>query len=73
MKLVDASSSVAAAVVAPSSVDGAPGVLSLDDVGARIVDLSGRLSATTCAWLLLIADFDTRQGYLSFGLASTAQ
>jgi len=35
--------------------------------------LSGRLAAGTCRWLLLVADFDARQGYLSFGLASTAQ
>jgi Domain of unknown function (DUF222) len=56
-----------------SSVDRSPAELSVDELGARIVDLSGRLAAETCRWLLLVADFDARQRYLSFGLASTAQ
>ena len=65
MELVDSSSS--------SSVIRSPGVLSVGELGARIVDGSGRLTAATCRWLLLVADFDARQGYLTFGLASTAQ
>jgi Domain of unknown function (DUF222) len=60
-------------LVDSSSVNGAPGGLSVDELGARIVDGSGRLTAATCRWLLLVAAFDARQGYLSFGLASTAQ
>jgi hypothetical protein len=63
MKLVEASSSVIRS----------PRELSVDELGRSIVDLSGRLAAGTCRWLLLVADFDARQGYLSFGLASTAQ
>jgi hypothetical protein len=47
--------------------------LSLDQLGQRIVDLSGRLAAATCRWLLLVAEFDAREGYVSFGLASSAQ
>ncbi len=47
--------------------------LTLDELGKRIVDLSGRLSASTCRWLLLVAELEARQGYLTFGLASTAQ
>ncbi len=47
--------------------------MTLDELGARIVDLSGRLAASTCRWLLLVAEFDARQGYVVFGLASTAQ
>jgi hypothetical protein len=35
--------------------------------------MSGRLAAATCRWLLLIADFDRRQGYARFGLYSTAR
>jgi hypothetical protein len=54
-------------------VDRSPGVLPLDELGKQIVDMSGRLAAGTCRWLLLIADFDARQGYLTFGLASSAQ
>jgi len=63
MELVDSS----------SSVSRSSGALSVDELGARIVDMSGRIAASTCRWLLLVADFDARQGYLSFGLASTAQ
>jgi hypothetical protein len=63
MKLVESSSSVIRS----------PRELSVDELGRSIVDLSGRLAAGTCRWLLLVADFDARQGYLSFGLASTAQ
>src|SRR5665213_1743907 len=64
MELVDSSS---------SSVNRSPRELSVEELGARIVDLSGRIAASTCRWLLLVAQFDARQGYLVFGLASTAQ
>jgi HNH endonuclease len=47
--------------------------LSLDELGVRIVDMAGRLAAATSRWLLLVAEFDAREGYLSFGLASSAQ
>jgi hypothetical protein len=47
--------------------------LSLDELGAHIVDMAGRLAAATSRWLLLVAEFDAREGYLSFGLASSAQ
>src|SRR5450432_4055056 len=47
--------------------------LSVDQLGERIVDMSGRLAAATSRWLLLVAWFDAREGYLSFGLASSAQ
>src|ERR1700712_3708444 len=47
--------------------------LSVDDLGARIVGLAGRLAAVTCQWLLLVPDFDAREGYNRFGLASTAR
>jgi hypothetical protein len=63
MELVDSS----------SSVNRSLRELSVDELGARIVDMSGRIAASTCRWLLLVAQFDARQGYLSFGLASTAQ
>src|SRR5665213_2048005 len=48
-------------------------VLSVGELGARIVDGSGRLTAASGRWLLLVADCGARQGYLTFGLASTAQ
>jgi hypothetical protein len=55
------------------SVDRSPLELSLDRLGDRIVDLPGRLAAATSRWLLLVAEFDAREGYLSFGLVSSAQ
>ena len=45
----------------------------MDELGKRIVEMSGRLAAATCRWLLLVAEFDAREGYVSLGLASTAQ
>jgi hypothetical protein len=45
----------------------------LDELGKRIVDIAGRLAAATSRWLLLVAEFDEREGYVSFGLASSAQ
>src|SRR5450631_261278 len=60
-------------LVDSSSVAGSLGELSLDELGKRIVDMSGRLAAATCRWLLLVAQFDAREAYLSFGLASSAQ
>ncbi len=58
--------------VDPAGADVA-GAMPVDELGARIVDLAGRLTAATCRWLLLVAHFDAREGYLSAGLASTAQ
>src|SRR5664279_5406905 len=63
MELVDSS----------CSAKRSPHELSLDELGKRIVDMSGRLAAATCRWLLLVGQFDAREGYVSFGLASTAQ
>src|SRR6478735_9647833 len=47
--------------------------LSVDELGSRIVGLAGRLAAATCRWLLLVAQFDAREGCAAFGLASTAR
>ena len=63
MELVDSSCAVSRSA----------GELSVDELGARIVDMSARLAAATSRWLLLVACFDARQGYVSFGLASSAQ
>ena len=56
-----------------SLVGGTPRKLPLDELGNRIVDIAGRLAAATSRWLLLVAEFDEREGYLSFGFASSAQ
>jgi HNH endonuclease len=47
--------------------------LSLDELGERIVGMAGRLAAATSRWLVLVAEFDARQGCLRLGLASSAQ
>jgi hypothetical protein len=60
-------------LVDSSSVSDSSGELPVDELGARIVDGAGRLAAATSRWLVLVAQFDAREGYLSFGLASTAQ
>jgi hypothetical protein len=46
--------------------------LTVDQLGSRIVALSGRLAAATSRWLLLVAEFDARSGYSKLGMASTA-
>src|SRR5882757_10004649 len=46
--------------------------VSVDELGSQIVGMAGRLAAATCRWLLLVADFDARDGCARFGLASTA-
>lgn len=56
-------------VVPETSTDGQ---LSLDELGSRIVGLAGRLAAATCRWLLLVAEFDAREGYAPWGLPHTA-
>ena len=47
--------------------------LTVDELGSQIVALAGRLAAATCRWLLLVAQFDAREGCAEFGLASTAR
>jgi hypothetical protein len=46
---------------------------SLEKLGSQIVAFSGRLAAATCRWLLLVAQFDERDGARQFGLVSTAR
>lgn len=54
-----------------STADTSP--VPLDALASRIVAGAGRLAAATCAWLLLVADFDARDGAWKFGMASTPQ
>jgi hypothetical protein len=53
------------------SAGGVLSALSLADLGERIVDMSGRLAAATSRWLVLVAEFDAREGYLRLELASS--
>ena len=46
---------------------------SVNELGACIIGLSARLASATCRWLLMIADFDRREGYLPAGLPSTSR
>jgi hypothetical protein len=53
-------------VVADEVADCALGV---EKLGSRIVGLSARLAASLCRWLLLIAEFDAREGARGSGWA----
>src|SRR5882762_11829464 len=44
----------------------------IDELGSRIVGMAGRLAAAMCRWLLLVAEFDARDGAAKFGLPSTS-
>lgn len=61
-----------AALFRPVSESRPDGSLSTDELGSRIVALSGRLAAAACRFLLLVAEFDARDGCSRFGMASTA-
>lgn len=63
---MDTDSSCVAGISRPSERE-------VDELGSRIVAAAGRLAAATCAWLLLVAEFDRRDGFVHYGLASTAQ
>ncbi len=45
----------------------------LDELGSRIIGTAGRLAAATCRWLLLVAEFDTRDGCARFGLGTISR
>ena len=63
-----------------SAVEAVPGVVSgrdevvepLERVEARLCELAGHLTAATCQFLLLVADFDRREGWASWQLPSCA-
>ena len=44
----------------------------LERLEARICELAGHLTAATCQFLLLIADFDERRGWADWQMASCA-
>ena len=45
---------------------------STDELSQRIVAMAGRIAAATCRWLLLVAEFDDRNGAAGAGMAGTA-
>src|SRR5438034_5138321 len=62
---------VAMPVLSPVADDVPDDVLSVHELGSRIVGMAGRLAAATCRWLLLVAEFDARRGFDTFLLPST--
>ena len=42
------------------------------ELGERITELSARIAASCCQWLLMIAEFDRRQEYLAWECQSMA-
>jgi Domain of unknown function (DUF222)/HNH endonuclease len=49
-----------------------PAVLPLERLEARICSLAGHLTAATCQFLLLVADFDAREGWAGWQMPSCA-
>ena len=49
-----------------------PALLPLERLEARICELAGHLTAATCRFLELVADFDARQGWASWQMPSCA-
>ncbi|HTX29959.1 MAG TPA: DUF222 domain-containing protein [Solirubrobacteraceae bacterium] len=45
----------------------------LEELETQICELAAHLAATTCRWLLLIAEFDARGGWSDWGAKSCAQ
>ena len=44
----------------------------VEHLEARICELAGHMAAATCRYLLLVADFDARQGWAQWEVASCA-
>jgi Domain of unknown function (DUF222)/HNH endonuclease len=51
---------------------GPPDAVPLERLEAQICDLAGHLTAATCRFLVLLGDFDARQGWASWDLKSCA-
>ena len=52
---------------------GPPGAVPLERLEAQICELAGHLTAATCRFLVLLADFDARRGWASWEMNSCAQ
>src|SRR5580692_10121613 len=49
-----------------------PMVMPVEHLEARICELAGHMAAATCRYLLLVADFDAREGWAQWEVASCA-
>jgi hypothetical protein len=45
----------------------------LERIEAELTELAGQRAAGECRWLLLVSEYDRRQGYLQWGCRSCAQ
>jgi hypothetical protein len=50
----------------------APGERSLEQLEREICELAAHIAAATCQWLMLIAEFDMREGWAEWGVHSCA-
>ena len=57
---------------APAPVPDAPAPVPLERLEAQICELAGHLTAATCRFLILLADFDARRGWASWDMNSCA-
>src|SRR6266700_1907741 len=62
----------AAVPAAPGPGDPAPAPVPLERLEAQICELAGHLTAATCRFLVLLADFDARRGWASWEMSSCA-
>jgi 5-methylcytosine-specific restriction endonuclease McrA len=53
--------------------DHPPGQVPLERLEAQICELAGNLTAATCRFLVLLGDFDAREGWASWEMGSCAQ
>src|SRR5215218_3183725 len=49
-----------------------PVVTELEHLEHEIVELASHIHAATCRWLMLVAEFDRREGWMSWGCKSCA-
>src|SRR3954453_9881760 len=49
------------------------GELPLERIEAELTELAGQLAAGECRWLLLVSEYDRREGYLQWGCRSCVQ
>jgi hypothetical protein len=47
-------------------------LMPMERLEARICELAGHLTATTCQFLMLVADFDAREGWAGWEMPSCA-
>jgi Domain of unknown function (DUF222)/HNH endonuclease len=60
------------AAVPGAAVPGDPAPVPLERLEAQICELAGHLTAATCRFLVLLADFDARRGWASWEMNSCA-